>query len=339
MSLPPYSGRSGGTGYGIPWFPPQYSGSNYGYGTNEGPQQQFECGANGSVEYGATFAQQQPAPCPFRSFGWDQRYACRNGPPVNGGLSNSIAQRQVLRDVGVDDHEKGQRPWTEVEYHGEPFSEVFDPPESVEQQRATTEVDCHGGPVPEVSGPLEATASLARGGLPLLARHQRRLQPPSGIISSPTAVISDPVFEEWLQPDNMQMPMFSLSEGQQQSASTAVALAAAAPVDEAVTSTHVFPAVLPKGVAKASAWSVGAASAVVPAAAPATGGTVFPTASVEGGSQGARFCRWNSGTDGGPGHRRYCFLRCISWGGVRGIGGNIIGRTGDQRYCFLGCTK
>ena len=86
---------------------------------------------------------------------------------MNDGLSNSIAQGQALRDVGVDDHEEGQRPWTEVEYHGGPISEVFDPPESVEQQRATTEVDCHGGPVPEVSGPLEATASLARGGLPL----------------------------------------------------------------------------------------------------------------------------------------------------------------------------
>ena len=110
MLPPSYSGRTGGTGDDIPWSPPQYSGSNNDYGTNEGPQQQYERGADGSAEYGATFAQQQPAPRPFRSFGWDQRYACRNGPPVKGGLSNSIAQGKAQRDVGVDDQEEGQRP-------------------------------------------------------------------------------------------------------------------------------------------------------------------------------------------------------------------------------------
>ena len=103
MSPPLYSGRSGGTGYDIPWSPPQYSGSNNGYSTKEGPQQQYGRGADGSAGYGATFTQQQPAPRPFRSFGSDQRYACRNGPPVNGGLSNSIAWGQAQRDVGVDD--------------------------------------------------------------------------------------------------------------------------------------------------------------------------------------------------------------------------------------------
>ena len=50
----------------------------------------------------------------FSSFGWDQRYAYRNGSPVNSGLSNSIAQGQAQRDVGVDDQEEGQRPSTEV---------------------------------------------------------------------------------------------------------------------------------------------------------------------------------------------------------------------------------
>ena len=179
----------------------------------------------------------------------------------------------------MNDQEEGQRPSTEVEYHGGPLSEVFGPPESVEQQRATTEVDCHGGPVPEVSGPPEVTASLARGGLPLQARHQRRLQPPSGNLSTPTAVISHSAFEEWLQSDNMEISMFSLSEGPQQSAPTVVALAAAA---EAMTGTCVFPAVSSKGVTEAPASSAGAASAAVPAAAPATGGTVFPTTSVRG---------------------------------------------------------
>ena len=175
---------------------------------------------------------------------------------MNARLANNIAQGQAQRDVGVDDR--------------------------AEQQRPTTEIDCHGGPVPEVSGPPEATAPLARGGFPLQARHQRRLQPPSGTLLPPTVVISDSVFEEWLQSDNIEMPMFSQSERPQQSAPTAVTLAAAAPAAEAVTSTSVFPAVSPKGVAEAPASSAGAALAAVPAAAPATGGTVFPIASVGG---------------------------------------------------------
>ena len=175
---------------------------------------------------------------------------------MNAGLANNIAQGQAQRDVGVDD-----RP---------------------EQQRPTTEIDCHGGPVPDVSGSPEATASLARWGLPLQARRQRRLQPPSETISPPTVVISDSAFEEWLQSDNMEIRMFSLSEGPQQSAPTAVTLAAEAPAVEAATGTRVFPAVSSKGVAEAPAPSAGAALAVVPAAAPATGGTVFPTASVGG---------------------------------------------------------
>ena len=152
----------------------------------------------------------------------------------------------------------------------------------VEQQRPTTEIDCHGGPVLEVSGPPEATAPLARGGLPLQTRRQRRLHSPSGTLSLPTVVISDSAFEEWLQSDNMEMPMFSQSEVPQQSAPTGVTLAAAAPAAEAVTGTRVFPAVPSKGVAEALASSAGVALAAVPAAAPATGGTVFPTASVRG---------------------------------------------------------
>ena len=151
----------------------------------------------------STAPQQQPGPRPFCSFGWEQRYACHNRSPVNAGLANNIAQGQAQRDVGVDDREEQQRPSTEVDYHSGPLSEVFGPPKSEEQQRTLTEVDCHGGPVSEVSRPPEATASLARGGLPLQARYQRRLQPPSGTLSPPTAVISDSTFEEWLQSDDM----------------------------------------------------------------------------------------------------------------------------------------
>ena len=159
------------------------------------------------------------------------------------GLANSIAQGQAQRDV---------------------------------------EIDCHGGPIVEVSGPPEATATLARGGPPLQARHQRQLQPPSETLSLPTVVISDLTSEQWLQSDNMEMPMFSPSEGPQQSAPMAVTLAAAVPAVEAVIVIRVFPAVSLKGVAEAPASSASAALAAVPAAAPATGGTVFPTASVGG---------------------------------------------------------
>ena len=75
--------------------------------------------------------------------------------------------------------------------------------------------------------------------------------------------------------------MFSLSEGPHQSEPTAVAFAATAPAAEAVTGTSVFPAVLSKGVTKTPTSPAGTASTAVPAAAPATGDTVFPDASVE----------------------------------------------------------
>ena len=86
--------------------------------------------------------------------------------------------------------------------------------------------------------------------------------------------------QEWLQSENVEMPMFSLLEGPQQSAPTAVALAAATPAAEAMTGTRVFLDVSSKGVAEGPTSSASAAPAAVPAAAPATGGTVFPTASV-----------------------------------------------------------
>ena len=88
--------------------------------------------------------------------------------------------------------------------------------------------------------------------------------------------------QEWIQSENVEMPMFSLLEGPQQSAATAVALAAAAPAAEAMTGTRVFTDVSSKGVAEAPTSSAGAAPAAVPAAAPVTGGTVFPTISVGG---------------------------------------------------------
>ena len=55
-----------------------------------------------------------------------------------------------------------------------------------------------------------------------------------------------------------------------------------APATEAVPDTRVFPAASSKAVAEAPTSSAGAASTAVPAAAPATGGTVFPTTLVGG---------------------------------------------------------
>ena len=72
-----------------------------------------------------------------------------------------------------------------------------------------------------------------------------------------------------------------MSEGLQQSEPTAVAFAATAPAAEAGTGTSGFPAVSSKGVTKTPTSSMGVASAAVPAAAPTTGGTVFPDASEE----------------------------------------------------------
>ena len=48
-------------------------------------------------------------------------------------------------------------------------------------------------------------------------------------------------YETWLQSENVEMPMFPLLEGPQQSAPTAVALAAEAPAAEVMTDTRVFP--------------------------------------------------------------------------------------------------
>ena len=87
--------------------------------------------------------------------------------------------------------------------------------------------------------------------------------------------------EEWRRSEHKESSMSSMSEGMQQSEPTAVALAATAPAAEAVTGTSVFPAVLSKGVTKTPTSSMGEASTAVPAAAPTTGGTVFPDASVE----------------------------------------------------------
>ena len=221
----PTSGCSSGTGCDIPRSPPQYSGSNNGYGTNRGPKQQYGSGSRSyraklfvrhyrGGDGTALWPQQQHGPRPFCSFGWEQRGACRDGPPVNG-LAHSIVQGQAQRD---------------------------------------DEMDCHGGPVSKVSGPPE------RGGPPLQARHQRGLQPPSGTLSSPAAVISDSASKEWLQSNEVEKPIFSLSKGQRQQPPNSAASVGGAPASSAVA----------------------AASAETSAAEPATSGTVPSAASIRG---------------------------------------------------------
>ena len=260
----PTSGRSNGTGCDIPLSPPQYSGSDNGYGTNRGPHQQYGSGSRSyrakpfvrhyrGGDGTALWPQHQHGPRPFCSFGWEQRGACRNGSPVNG-LANSIAQGQAQRDV---------------------------------------EMGYHGGPVSKVSGPPETTASLARGRLPLQARHQRRLQPPSGTLSPPTAVISDSAFEEWLQSNEMEMPMFSLSKGQWQQPPISAASVGGSPASSAVvttsaeisatesaTSSTVPSAASIRGAFDARESSAGAVSSDAAAeAVTSTGGTAAPVAS------------------------------------------------------------
>ena len=253
----PTSGRSSGTGCDIPRSPPQYSGSNNGYGTNRGPQQQYGSGSRSyrakpfvrhyrGGDGTALWPQQQHGPRPFCSFGWEQRGACRDGPPVNG-LAHSIAQGQAKRDV---------------------------------------EMDCHGGPVSKVSGPPE------RGGPPLQARHQRGLQPPSETLSPPAAVISDSASEECLQSNEMKMPMFSLSKGQRQQspnsaasvrgapASSAVAAAPPESAAEPATSGPVPSAAPIRGIVGARESSDGTVSSDAAAeVAPSTGDTAAPAAS------------------------------------------------------------
>ena len=254
----PTSGRSSGTDCDIPRSSPQYSGSTNGYGTNTGPQQQYGSGSRsyrvrpfvrhyGGGDGTALWPQQQHGPRPFCSFGWEQRGACRDGPPVNG-LAHIIAQGQAQRDF---------------------------------------EMDRHGGPVSKVSGPPE------RGGGPLQARHQRGLQPPSGTLSPPAAVISDSAFEEWLQSNEMEMPMFSLSKGQRQQPPNSAASVGGAPASSAVaeastetsaaepTTSATVPSVAPirgaVGVRESSDEAVSSDAAAE--AAPSTGDTAAPVAS------------------------------------------------------------
>ena len=180
----------------------------------------------------------------------------------DGGISRQQQQQQHWsRGGGMPRQQQQQHQWSRgggIPHQHQCSSHVFPPARQARQQQPLQQpppgIPTIGGDGEDGRSPLSETFFGGDGG----------------------------AVEEWLQSGNMEMPVFSLSEGPQQSAPTAVALAATAPAAEAVTGISVFPAVSSKGVAETPTSSMGVASAAVPAAAPSTGGTVFPTASVGG---------------------------------------------------------
>ena len=217
-------------------------------------------------------------------------------PAVGGGMLRQQLQQHWTRDGGMPRQQQLQQHWSR---------DGSMPRQQQQQQQQQQQHWSRGGGMPRQQQQQQQWSR--GGGIPhqhqrsshdfppvRQARQQQPLQQPSrGIptIESDGEDGSSPLSEtffggdggavqEWLQGENVEMPMFSLLEGLQQSAPTAVALAAAAPAAEAMTGTRIFPGVSSKVVAEAPTSSAGAAPAAVPAAAPATGGTVSPTASV-----------------------------------------------------------
>ena len=181
--------------------------------------------------------------------------------PRDGGMPRQQQQQHWSRGGGMSRQQQQQQQWSRgggIPHQHQRSSHAFPPARQARQQQPLQQpsrgIPTIGGDGEDGSSPLSETFFSGDGG----------------------------AVEEWLQSENVEMPMFSLLEGPQQSAPTAVALAAAAPAAEAMIGTRVFPDVSSKGVAEAPTSSAGAASAAVPAAAPATGGTVFPTTSVGG---------------------------------------------------------
>ena len=259
FSAPPTSGSgyNGAHGYGGGDGDGSYSGSNNGYGTHRGPQQQYSSGSRSyrakpfvrhyrGGDGTALWPQQQHGPRPFCSFGWEQRGACRDGPPVNG-LAHSIAQGQAQRDV---------------------------------------EMDCHGGPVSKVSGPPERggaplQARHQRG----LQPPSETLSPPAAVISDSASEeclqsneMKLPMFS--LSKGQRQQPPNSAASVRGAPASSAVAAAPAkTSAAEPATSGPVPSAAPIRGVVGARESSDGAVSSDTAAeAAPSTGDTAAPAA-------------------------------------------------------------
>ena len=201
---------------------------------------------NRSCDTTALWPQQQHGPRPFCSFGWEQRGACRDGPPVNG-LAHSIAQGQAQRDV---------------------------------------ETDCHGGPVSKVSGPPERggpplQARHQRG----LQPPSETLSPPAAVISNSASEeclqsneMKMPMFS--LSKGQRQQPPNSAASVRGAPASSAVAAAPAETSAAEPATSGTVPSAAPiRGVVGARESSDGAVSSDAAAeAAPSTGDTAAPAA-------------------------------------------------------------
>ena len=186
--------------------------------------------------------------------------------PCDGGMPRQQQQQQHWsRGGGMPRQQHQQHQWSlggGIPHQHQRSSHAFPPARQTRQQQPSRGIPTIGGDGEDGSSPLSENVFGGDGG----------------------------AVQEWLQSENEEMPMFSLLEGPQQSAPTAVALAAAAPATEVLTGTRIFPDVSSKGVANAPTSSTGEEPAAVPTAAPATGGTVSPLHRW-GGGQGARFCR------------------------------------------------
>ena len=250
------NGSYGGGAYGRGYGDGSYSGSNNGYGTHRGPQQQYGSGSRSyrakpfvrhyrGGDGTALWPQQQHGSRPFCSFGWEQRGACRDGPPVNG-LAHSIAQGQAQRDV---------------------------------------EMDCHVGPVSKVSGPPERggpplQARHQRG----LQPPSETLSPPAAVISDSASEeclqsneMKMPMFS--LSKGQRQQSPNSAASVRGAPASSAVAAAPAESAAEPATNGPVPSAAPIRGVVGARESSDGAVSSDAAAeAAPSTGDTAAPAA-------------------------------------------------------------
>ena len=210
---------------------------------------------------GRPWQQQQPQQHWSRGVGMPQQQKLQQHWSRGDGMPRQQQQPQQhwSRGVGMPQQQKLQQHWPRG--GGMP-----------RQQQQPQQQWSHGGGMPWQQ---QQQQQRSRGGG--IHQHQRSFH-----VFPPTrqAQQQQPL-EEWRRSENMEMSMFSLSEGSRQSEPTAVAFATTAPAAETVTGTSVFPAVTSKGMTKTPTSSMGVASAAVPAAEPTTGGTVFPDASEE----------------------------------------------------------
>ena len=205
--------------------------------------------------------QQQPQQHWPRDGGMPRQQQPQQHWPRNGGMPRQQQQQQHWsRGGGMPRRQQQQQRWSRgggIPHQHQRSSHAFPPARQARQQQPLQQpsrIPTIGGDREDRSSPLSETFFGGDGG----------------------------AIQEWFQSESVEMPMFFLLEGPQQSAPTALTLAAAVPAAEAMTGTRVFPDMSSQGVVEAPTSSAGAAPAAEPVAAPATGGTVFPTASVGG---------------------------------------------------------